>query len=150
MNKILENFENSIHRVVTIQDMYSQLDKLSVRQDKLIREAIDCIKFRLFRASIVLSWSAMSDFLTEIYIEKIDSNKTFEEVGNTFNDNRLIEQLRANNLIDKQTERLLKGNLATRDEFAHPSPYEPDLNQSLGYVSQILTRMSYLKSKGLF
>lgn len=130
--------------------MYLKLDSLSVSQDRLLREAIDCIRFKLFRASHVLVWTAMADLLREIYIKKIDPNKTFEEVGNEFNDNRLIEQLRTNKLIDKQAEKLLKGNLATRDEFAHPSPYDPDLNQTLGYMSQILTRMSYLKSKGLF
>lgn len=129
--------------------MYLKLDNLSVRQDGLLREATDCIRFKLFRASHVLAWSAMVDLLTEIYIKKIDDSKTFEEVGNEFNDNRLIEQLRANKLIDKQTEKLLKGNLATRDEFAHPSPYDPDLNQSLGYMSQIIARMSYLKNKNL-
>lgn len=139
-----------MHRVVTIQNMYSKLDNLSVRQDKLLREAIDCIRFKLFRASIVLAWSAMSDLLAQIYILKIDPSKTFEEVGNEFNDNRLIEQLRVKRFIDKQTEKLLKGNLATRDEFAHPSPYEPDLNLSLGYMSQILASMSYLKSKCSF
>lgn len=149
LNRVLENFENSKHRVVTIQEMYLKLDNLSVRQDGLLREATDCIRFKLFRASHVLAWSAMVDLLTEIYIKKIDDSKTFEEVGNEFNDNRLIEQLRANKLIDKQTEKLLKGNLATRDEFAHPSPYDPDLNQSLGYMSQIIARMSYLKNKNL-
>ncbi|HLI46127.1 MAG TPA: hypothetical protein VKU94_02940 [Geobacterales bacterium] len=149
VNKILENFENSIHRVVTIQDMYSRLDTLSIRQDRLLREAIDCIRFKLFRASIVLAWSAMSDLLIEIYFKRIDQSKTFDEVSNEFNDNRLIEQLRARRLIDKQTEKLLKGNLAIRDEFAHPSLYEPDLNQSLGYMSQILAIMSSLKGKAL-
>jgi hypothetical protein len=39
------------------------------------------------------------------------------------------------------------GLLARRHECAHPSSYTPNLNQSLGYVSELLERAGKMISK---
>lgn len=147
VSDLLVNVENSKHRIVTVETAYHNLAKLSVKQDKLLKEAIDCVKYGFFRASQVLAWSAMVDVLIQIYIDKIDKTRTYEDLRSEFNDYRLIEQLRVKKIIDKGQEKILKGYLATRDEAAHPSELEPDYDQSVGYISQLIARIEYLKKK---
>jgi hypothetical protein len=39
----------------------------------------------------------------------------------------------------------LHGLLNRRNECAHPSEYFPDLNQTLGYVSELFSRIEWLQ-----
>ncbi|MHB8361551.1 MAG: hypothetical protein ACYDAO_10510 [Thermoplasmataceae archaeon] len=143
--KMLSKIETSGERIITIEEAYKELTSLNLRQDELIRESLKCIEVGLFRAAHVLSWSAMSDFLTNLLALKL--NKDIDAIREQFNDNRILEQLRANGLISKSLEKSLKGLLNKRDECGHPSDYFPELDQTLGYVREILSRISYIISK---
>ncbi len=94
-----------------------------------------------------MSWSAMSDFLTNKLASKL--NKRDDEIREQFNDYRVIEQLRVNGIIDKNLEKALKGLLNKRNECSHPSDYFPELNQTLAYVEEILGRIRYTLEKAI-
>jgi hypothetical protein len=143
--KVLSRIETSVERIITLEEAYKELTALNLKQDELIRESLRCIEVGLFRAAHVLSWSAMSDFLVSLLSSKL--NKGNDEIREQFNDNRVLEQLRANAIITKNLEKSLKGLLNKRDECGHPSDYFPELDQTLGYVREILERMSYMKRK---
>jgi hypothetical protein len=43
----------------------------------------------------------------------------------------------------------LHGLLNKRNECAHPSDFYPDMNGSLGYISELLSRVATLQTKTL-
>jgi hypothetical protein len=43
-----------------------------------------------------------------------------------------------------QTMRMMHGWLGSRNECAHPSDYFPDLNMTLGYISELVDRVKRL------
>lgn len=47
-------------------------------------------------------------------------------------------------LLNKNTVKNLKGLLAKRNECAHPSVYKPGLNDTLGYIDELLKRIELL------
>lgn len=143
--RVLSRIESSGERLITIEDAYKELTSLNIKQDELIRESLRCIEVGLFRAAHVLAWSAMSDFLSNLLASKF--KKENDAIREQFNDNRMLEQLRTNGLITKSLEKSLKGLLNKRDECGHPSDYFPELDQTLGYVREILSRISYIISK---
>lgn len=140
--KILSQVETSAERVITIEEAYKKLTALNLRQDELIRESLRCIETGLFRAAHVMSWSAMSDFIASKLASH--TNKSLDDVREQFNDHRIIEQLRVRGLITKSLEKALKGLLNKRDECSHPSDYFPELDQTLGFVREVLERLSTL------
>ena len=64
-------------------------------------------------------------------------------------DFQLIEAAHKLKLLSKSAAKSVHGLLSKRNECAHPSRHTPDLNQSLGYVSDILGRIDGLQSKSL-
>lgn len=143
--KILSGVETSTERVITIEEAYRNLSALNLKQDELVRESLRCVEVRLFRAAHVMAWSAMSDFLANNLASKL--KKENDEIREQFNDYRIIEQLRVNGAINKNLEKALKGLLNKRDECSHPSDYFPELSQTLGYVREILERITYITKK---
>ena len=62
---ILAVHEASASRIVLLEDTYSQLSGLSLRQDELIRQGLRCIENGLFRAAHVMAWAGFVDFVEE-------------------------------------------------------------------------------------
>ena len=147
VNNILSKVEDSKSRIITVETSLQKLQKLSIKQENLFREALKCIEYKLFKAAYVLSWSAFIDFLTDSYIYNIDSKETHPDIRIKFSDYELIEELRAKKIIDKNCENKLKDLRRSRNEYAHPSDFEPDLNETLGYVSTIFSRIKYMQTK---
>jgi hypothetical protein len=50
-------------------------------------------------------------------------------------------------ILQKMTQKALHGLLNKRNECAHPSEFYPDLNSSLGYVSEIFQRVELLQKR---
>ncbi|TKJ32207.1 hypothetical protein CEE39_06110 [bacterium (candidate division B38) B3_B38] len=158
-HNILSVHETSISRVILIEDTYKRLDALSIRQDELIRQALKCIEHKLFRAAHVMAWAGFMDFLEE----KISSDgfkklkgvrrnwiiNTVEELREKVPEYQLIEATKDLKLCTKNEMKGLIGLLNRRNECAHPSTYFPGLNESLGYVSEILQRIENIQPKTL-
>jgi len=158
-HQILSIHEAARSRVVLLGDTYDQLSKLSIRQDALFQQALRCIENKLFRAAHVMAWAGFVDFLEEKLaadgLKKVWQQrpkwkgKTIEELREIVPEHQLVEVSRDVRLCTKTQTKVLLGLLNKRNECAHPSDYDPDLNETLGYVSELLKRIRTLQTKQL-
>lgn len=156
-HQILAKHEAAASRVITIEDTYHTLTGLSLHQDKLFREAIRCIENQLFKAAHVMAWAAFMDYLEDKMIANylneirtvrpkwsISDKEGLREQGT---EHELIIVCRQVKLFAKSEEKAFQGLLNTRNECAHPSNYSPTLNETLGFISQLLNRINSLQQK---
>jgi len=158
-HEILSIHEAAPSRVVVLEDTYHQLSNLSIRQDDLFRQALRCMKNALFRAAHVMAWAGFVDFLEEKLasdgLKKVRQKrpnwdvKSVEELRESVPEYQLIEVSRDVGLCTRIQTKALLGLLNKRNECAHPSDYYPDLNETLGYVSELLKRIRMLETKTL-
>lgn len=156
---ILSVHEASISRIVLLEETYSQLSGLNLRQDEFIRQALRCVENRLFKAAHVMAWAGFMDFMEEKLssdgLKKLGQvhpkwkGKTMDELREIVPEYQLIEACQKVGLCNKNETKSLLGLLSKRNECAHPSNYFPGLNESLGYISELLRRIDLLKGKQL-
>jgi hypothetical protein len=146
-------------RVVVLDQTYRSLTSLNLRQDDLMKQALRCTEAGLYRAAHVMAWATFMDFLEEKYqsdgLVKLRASrplwkgKTIEEMREHVNEYQLIEASQDLGLTLKNEVKALHGLLNKRNECAHPSNYYPQLNETLGYISEILQRVTTLQPKAL-
>ncbi len=156
--RIFARYETSAERVITLSSSYAALTALSLKQDELFRQSLRCIENELYRAAHVLSWAGFIDF----YEHKLSAKKfaklhavyplwakykSIEDLRENVAEYQLIESGRALGLLTKNEVKALHGLLNKRNECAHPSSYYPGLNDSLGYVSELIQRIGHLQPK---
>jgi len=156
---ILSYHETSPSRVVLLDETYKELGQLSLRQDELFRQALRCLEGQLFRAAIVMAWAGFMDYLEEKIISdnfnklrKVRPNwpnKTIEDLREHVPEYQVVEACKDTALCSRNETRALLGLLNKRNECAHPSNYFPDLNESLGFISEVLHRIEMLQHKAL-
>lgn len=144
--------ESAPARRITLEVSYGRLGQLSLQQDELFREALRAIEVGLFRASHVLAWAG---FIVHTRIagnglelvERLRPNWVVKSVEDlrAYAEFQVIEAGRELHLYDKTVMKALHGLLNKRNEAAHPSDYFPDLNETLGYISEIFQRVERLK-----
>lgn len=167
-----KNFEQEAHailakhegssssRVIILEDSYKRLTALSLKQDELFRQALRCIEHELYRAAHVLAWAGFMDFLEE----KLESDglvklraarpawrntASMEEIREYHAESQLIDVAHVVGLCTKNQTKALQGLLNKRNECAHPSYFFPNLNDTLGYISELLTRIDTLRTNTL-
>lgn len=159
-NRILGKHEASKERVITVDLTLKKLSGLSIHQDELFQDALKCVERDINRAAIVMAWAGFIDFLQEKLASdgfvKVHSArpkwskwKTIEELRDNVNEYQQIETARSVGLLSKTAMKALHGLLSKRNECAHPSDYKPDMNESLGYISEMLNRIVQLQKKTL-
>jgi len=156
---ILSYHETSPSRVVLLDETYRELGQLSLRQDELFRQSLRCLEGQLFRAAIVMAWAGFMDYLEEKIISdnfnklrKVRPNwtiKTVEDLREHVPEYQVVEACKDMALCSRNETRALLGLLNKRNECAHPSNYFPDLNESLGFISEVLHRIEMLQHKAL-
>lgn len=156
-HKILGVHESSPSRVVLLDNTYKKLTALSVVQDDLFRQALRCVESELFRAAHVMGWAAFMDFLEDkicedglIKLKAIRPKwtaKSKDELREAVNEYQLVDAARDLDLCTKTQGKALHGLLNKRNECAHPSHVFPGLNETLGYLSELLTRVEQIKPK---
>jgi hypothetical protein len=153
-NFILSRYETSTSRTITLDDSYKQLNKLSLRQEELFQEAFKCIEHEAFRSAIVMAWAAFMDFLGdklgEDNFKTLNTNKKWgisntEELREKASDSVIIECALEVKLIGNRMAKSVRGLLAKRNECGHPSEYKPGLNDSLGFIYEVLKRIELLQ-----
>ena len=156
-HRILSRHEAAVSRVITIEDTYRTLTGLSLNQDQLFREALRCVENQLYRAAHVMAWASFMDYLEDKmiseYLKDIKSvrqkwaisNK--EDLREQATEHQQIVVCREVRLFNKNEEKAFLGLLNTRNECAHPSSYSPTLNETLGFISQLLNRINTLQHK---
>lgn len=161
--RILAKHESSFHRIITIEDTYRRLSALNLKQDDLLRQSLRCVEMTVFRGAHVLAWAAMADYIEEWFeldaFQRLKATRpnwkninAVEDLRERYPEFQIIEAFKACGFCAKSMENALKGLLAKRNECAHPSNYYPDLNTTLGYISDLLIRFEMLekKKKSLF
>ncbi len=143
-------------RVITLEETYGALSRLSVDQDELFREALRAVEMELFRAAHVLAWAGFVDFLHQYLWDHFETAlqeereawklKSPEDLRER-SDHAVIETGRAVGAYRKTVMKALHGLLNTRNECAHPTGYYPGLNETLGYISGVFGRISFLQEK---
>jgi hypothetical protein len=143
-------------RVVTLEDTYNVLSRLSVDQDELFRESLRAVEMALFRAAHVLAWAGFIDFLHHYLWDHFEAVlqdersawklKSAEDLRER-SDHSVIEAGRVVGAYQKTVMKALHGLLNTRNECAHPTGYYPGLNETLGYISGVFGRISFLQHK---
>ena len=155
--KILSVQEAAPQRVIILRETYKMLTGLSLKQDELLRQSLRCIENELYRAAHVLAWAALMDFIEERLsrnrfarlnrVRPAWGAKSLDDLREAASDHAIIEALKLLKLCSKTEEKALKGLLNKRNECAHPTDYFPSLNESLGYVSEVLQRLKTFQSR---
>lgn len=158
-HKILGQHETSMSRVVLLEETYKKLGKLSLKQDEMLRQALRCVENELFRAAHVMAWSGFIDFLEEklssdgfVKLRAARPSWTFttvEDLREQSTEHAIIEVARVVGLCSKTEMKALHGLLNKRNECAHPSDYFPNLNEAIGYIAELLSRIETLRKKTL-
>lgn len=151
---ILATHEAATARAVTLEGSYERLAGLSLAQDELFREALRAVEAELFRAAHVLAWAGFIDYLHHMLVPvraadlatvqpkwKLSGPEDLREQS----DHQVIEAAKAAGVVGKTMMKALHGLLNRRNECAHPSEYFPDLNQTLGYLSELFARIEVLQ-----
>ena len=149
--------ETSKSRIVLLEQSYSMLKGLSLKQDELFRQSLRCAENALFRASHVMAWSAFMDFFQErLATKKFAKLKkarpvwklgSVEDLRELYSEFAIIEASRDAGLCSKTEMKALHGLLSKRNECAHPSSFYPGLNETLGYISELFQRVETLKAR---
>lgn len=146
-------------RVMDLQQSYDRLEKLTLAQDDLFRQALRCAEHELYRASHVMAWAGFMDFLEEQLAKdglrevrslrptwKGDDIETMREYVSEY---QLIEVTQPIGLCTKNQVKALLGLLNKRNECAHPSAYFPGLNETLGFIAELMQRVQQIQPKSL-
>ncbi len=155
---IFSNYEDSKARIVTVTLTKDRIQGLSIKQENLLMQAISCLEHDLYKAAHVMAWAAFIDYLemqlSEDNLQKVhkvrpkwEKYKTIEELRENIPEYQLLDVAKEIKLINKTANKSLQGLLSKRNECAHPSDYEPELNESLGFISELLKRIQQIKNK---
>ncbi len=156
--EVLALAESSPSRLITVDQTRRQLVGMSLRQDELIEEAIGCLERGYYRASHVLAWAAFIDFLelklgadglAKVHLMRPSWQKwrSIEDLRENIPEDQFIEVAREVGLLGKQETKAIRGLLAKRNECAHPSVYRPGLNEALGFISELLSRVKEMQPR---
>lgn len=154
--KHLAKRERSAHRVITLEESFAKLAGLSLRQHALMNEALKCIEHALYRPAHVAAWTAFVDYLHEWTMDRTRISKlraarpkwnlTVKADLGLQTDFALIEALKAAGLVSNGLMKALHGLLNKRNECAHPDEYDPSVNDTLGYVDELMKRIAQLQA----
>jgi hypothetical protein len=158
-HKILAVHEAAPSRVVLLEDSYKRLSALSLGQDELLRQALRCVEEELYRAAHVMAWAGFMDFLEEklasdglVKLRALRQNwkaSSVDELRENVNEHQIIDAARDLNFLGKAEGKACHGMLSKRNECAHPSAYFPGLNETLGYISELLNRIGQMQPRKL-
>jgi hypothetical protein len=154
-NAILATHEAASARVMTLEPSYDALGALSIGQDELFRESLRAVEVGLYRAAHVLAWAGFVDYLHELLggehlaaVQtarakwKLDSAEDFRE----YSEFQVIEAGKAAGVYRNTMMKAMHGLLNRRNECAHPTDYFPDLNETLGYIGELIKRVKQLQA----
>ncbi len=155
---ILAKCEDSATRVISIKSSQDRLKNLSVVGKVYLEEALGCVERGFYHSAIITAWVAFIDTLERKITENNFINlhavgapwttySSLEELCEKVTEHSLIEVAYKMKLLSKTEKKTIHGLLAKRNEVAHPSGYMPDMNESLGYISEVINRIEILSKK---
>ncbi len=159
-HSVFSMYEGSKSRVISLHETKQTLAALSVAQEKLFTEALNCTRESYFRAAHVLAWAAFMDFLEEKLASdglvkfhtarpKYAKHLALEELRDIVKDYEFVTISKELLLITKAKMKTIHGLLSQRNECAHPGSSEPTMNETLGYISKLLRYIKEIQPKTL-
>jgi hypothetical protein len=159
-HEILSRHEGATaSRVIILEDAYESLALLNIKQDDMMRQALRCAENGLYRAAHVMAWAACMDYIEEklsadnmVKLRAVRPHwpgDDIHEMAEHSSEYQLVETLRAVGLATKNETKALLDLLRRRNECAHPTGYLPQVNETLGYIAEILQRITKLAPKNL-
>jgi hypothetical protein len=156
-HSILSIDETSVSRVAILGYTYQNLAKLSSQQDELLKQALLCVENNLFRSAHILAWTALIDMIENILnsdnFKKLKSVRNkwkiscLDDLRDNYAEYQIVEACKDLKLTTKSEMKMIHGFLGKRNLCAHPSEYDPDFNQTLGYIADILSTMKILQMR---
>ena len=134
-----------------------KLTALSLKQDELMRESLQCVEAGFYRPAHVAAWAASIDFchewatiptrLAKMQAARPNWKLAVQDDYHDVTDHAFFEALKAAGLVPKSVMKGFHGLLNKRNECAHPEDYKPTVNDTLGYVDELMKRIAYLQAK---
>jgi len=147
-HRVLSVHESSSSRVVVLEQLVAKLQVLPVDVQDYFHEATLCLGRSLLRAAVVLSWAGFFHVLVDgLYqhkekeIRQARKKWVFQdlpELKESYAESQILDVARQVGYITKTELRIFQGQLATRNQCAHPTFYRPSLNGALGYVDELV------------
>jgi hypothetical protein len=159
-HQLLGEYETSTSRIISVAETWRKLEGLSLLQKQLFGDSLRCVERGIYRAAHVMAWTGFMDYLEyrmaddgfknlHLIRPKWKAYATIEDLRENVVEHQLIEAARDLGLLSKTATKILLGLLSKRNECAHPSGYDPGLNESLGFVSELLSRIEIVQTKTL-
>lgn len=140
--------ESAASRVILLENVVKRLSGSPVDVQDYFREAVTCLENGLYRAAIVMSWAGYFHVFSETLYQQREGEIRTARGKWTFKDlsdlkegqaeSQIIDAARDIKFINRATARVLQGQLAQRNQCAHPTLYRPSMNGSVGYVDQMV------------
>lgn len=156
-SEILGAIESAKSREVTLDTSYANLASLSLKQDDLFRQALRCVEVRVYRAAHVMAWAGFMDCLQNLLSSdafvKINAAypawniTSLDQLRENQTEFSQIEALHKIGLIGKSEKKAFHGMLSKRNECAHPADYYPTFNETLGYISELFSRLAVIENR---
>jgi hypothetical protein len=156
-NAAFSQIETSKARKFSLDRSYEILKGLSLKEDELFRQSLRCVELEVYRGAHILAWCGFFDMVLRLLetdnfaaLKAARPNWTFtnkEELGESVSEHQIVESLRLLSITSKADQKALIGLLSRRNECAHPTGYFPDLNQTLGFISELFQRVENLQKK---
>lgn len=155
---IFGQHESSPSRVVQLDESYARLQRLSIKQDELMRQALRCVEQNLYRAAHVMAWAAFMDYYEELLASdglsavraarpNWNHTATIEELREYQAEFALLELSQPLHIALKNEMKALQALLNKRNQCAHPSSFTPDLNATLGFISEVLHYLGLFRGR---
>lgn len=149
--KILSTHDSSTARVHTVVEIRDALTNVSSQQGILLNEAIGCAEHGFYRSAHVCAWAAFMDHLqiclTQSKLHKLQEARpkwsicSVDDLREKYPEAQVIDVACEVSVFRKSEVKILHGLLARRNECAHPNNYMPGINETLGYISEVLKMM---------
>jgi SepF-like predicted cell division protein (DUF552 family) len=127
-------------------------------ENEFLKEAVDCFEISAYRASIVMVWNLTLDHLYEYVLKNELANfnnalskntdKRIKILTVTTKDDfsdipevKLIEFLRAGNIISNDIRKILDTKLGIRNTYAHPSTVKIIESKALEFIEDLVNNV---------
>ena len=141
-------------RTASIEVTLKSIHALSAKQDELLKEAAAAAGHGLYRSAHVAAFAALVDAL----YERVDRVGLLQSVANArpkwslsvvedlqeYSDFQVGEVCREAGVITKAQLKTFHGLLHRRNQCAHPTGYQPGLDQTLGFLSEVIALLASL------
>lgn len=157
---LLETYEDAHRsRSIKLGDILNTLAQLNLQQETMFRQALRCAESGIYLAAHVMAWAACLD----VYDQKLASDglakvateypkwktTSLEDLREEVNEFSRIDAGKKIGLLTKVQHKSMHGHLHTRNQAAHPTGFDPGINETLGYIEALLKVVRVIESKSL-